>query len=57
MRLQGRGRFADIGQEVRSPKTVFDLPINLYLRVTAVTTEETDVQYFADRRWRFFSSL
>lgn len=56
--LQGLDMFANIGEGVRSPSAVFDLPTNPGLGVTTVTTEETGIQYnSATGRWHFLGSV
>ncbi len=56
--LAGLDMFFNIGQGVRSPSAVFDLPSNPGLGVTTVTSEEADLQYNSrDIRWHLLGSV
>ncbi|MBV9498516.1 MAG: TonB-dependent receptor plug domain-containing protein [Acidobacteriaceae bacterium] len=43
--LAGLDVFANIGQGIRSPSAVFDLPLNPSIDLTTVTSEEAGIQY------------
>ncbi len=56
--LAGADLFANIGEGIRSPSAVFDLPLNPALGVTTVTSEEAGVQYNSPAGpWHFLGSV
>ena len=56
--LTGLDLFANIGQGIRSPSAVFDLPLSPGVDLTTVTSEEAGVQYnSSDGQWRFLGSV
>jgi outer membrane receptor protein involved in Fe transport len=56
--LTGLDLFANIGQGIRSPSAVFDLPLNPGVNMTTVTSEEVGVQYNSPHgQWHFLGSV
>lgn len=56
--ITGLDLFANIGQGIRSPSAVFDLPLNPGIDLTTVTSEEAGVQYnSAEDQYHFLGSV
>jgi outer membrane receptor protein involved in Fe transport len=56
--VTGLDLFANIGQGIRSPSAVFDIPLNPSVDMTTVTSEEVGVQYNSpDGQWHFLGSV
>jgi len=56
--IRGLDLFANIGQGIRSPSAVFDLPLDPNIGVTTVTSKEAGVQYNSPNgQWHFLGSV